>query len=53
MYAKTESELLVGMANCYQFESMNMIQHGESVFEAYKSLIGQLDGGEQIIELPP
>lgn len=51
--AKTEEELLIGMRNCYQFEGMNMLQHGEAVREAFQALINQLEGGESIIELPP
>jgi hypothetical protein len=51
--AKTESELRVAMSNCYQFETMNMLEHGEAVHMAYESLINQLEGGEVIIDLPP
>lgn len=46
-------ELIERMESCYQFESMNMLQHGESVHDAYLKLINQLEGGDQFIELPP
>jgi hypothetical protein len=51
--AKSLYELKEAMSNCYQFETMNMLDHGNAVHEAYQELINQLEGGEQIIDLPP
>lgn len=53
LLSNTETELIEQMSKCYQFENMNMLQHGEAVHEAYLQLIVQLEGGEVIIELPP
>ena len=32
------------MLDCYQFERMNMLQHGQAVHEKYKLLISELQG---------
>jgi hypothetical protein len=40
------------MESCYQFEDMNMIEHGESVHNNYTQLLNQLEGGKEIINLP-
>lgn len=52
-YANTHEELIERMTSCFQFEDMNMLQHGESVHDAYLKLIDQLEGKTQFIELPP
>jgi hypothetical protein len=52
-YANTHEELIERMTSCFQFENMNMLQHGEAVHEAFNRLIVQLNGGDQILELPP
>lgn len=51
--AKTYKELIDNMTSCYQFESMNMLEHGQAVHDAFNKLIDQLEGGETLIELPP
>jgi DNA-directed RNA polymerase delta subunit len=49
----TFSDMMWNMRNCYQFENINMYDHGMMVHEAYKKLINQLEGGDVIVELPP
>ena len=51
--SNTESELIEQMSKCYQFENVNMLEHGQAVHTAYLQLIEQLEGGEIIIDLPP
>ncbi len=44
--------LLKAMKNCYQFENVNMYQHGVMVHEAYLNLINLLDSGLILEGLP-
>lgn len=53
MISDTFADMMHNMRNCYQFENVNMYDHGMMVHEAFKKLKAQLDGGESIIELPP
>jgi hypothetical protein len=36
------------MKTCYQFENMDMLQHGVSVAEAYKQLVKALKNNDQV-----
>lgn len=48
----TNKDLLHAMKNCYQFENIDMYQHGVMVHEAYKSLINLLESGMILEGLP-
>ncbi len=53
MISKTYADMMWNMRNCYQFENVSMLDHGQMVHKAYNQLIAQLDGGEVVVELPP
>lgn len=48
----TNDCLLKAMKNCYQFENVNMYEHGVMVHEAYKTLIDLLESGMILEGLP-
>lgn len=52
MLANTYEELESEMRNCFQFQNMNMLEHGLAVKQSYDQLISQFNGGGQIIDLP-
>jgi hypothetical protein len=47
------AELEEKMSNCYQFQGINMLDHGKMVNEEYHNLIEQLKGGQEHYDLPP
>lgn len=36
------------MSNCFQFENINMLQHGEMVHESYLQLMQDLENGKEV-----
>jgi hypothetical protein len=53
MISETFADMMHNMRHCYQFENVNMYEHGSMVHESFKQLIAQLEGGEQTVDLPP